>query len=631
MCGIAGFVDFNKTLNNENLVSMIQTLTHRGPDDNGIEIIDSSNANIGFAHARLSIIDLSNGGHQPMSFGSLKIVFNGEIYNYLEIKAELIKLGHTFQSTSDTEVILHSFAEWGIECVHQFIGMFAFALFDEEQKVVYLVRDRAGVKPLYFYWNNDTLLFASELKALYSTSVFEKNIDSQSLVSYFDYGYVPAPNTIFKNCHKIKAGSILVFNIEEKQMTKQTYWAAHNFYELPKLKLSYKDSKDILKDILISACKYRMVSDVPIGMFLSGGYDSTAVCSILQNEFQDPLKTFTIGFEEGNNEAPYAKDIANYLGTCHTEYICTTKEAQEIIPDLPYFYDEPFADSSAIPTTLISRIAKESVTVALSADGGDEVFCGYNIYPSLESFLHRMALIPPSFKKSASAILPLIAKFPFLNDKRRNHLLAIGSSINSNRKNESSALFQLLQSLPLAYKNKILSKQVNPHFTGYHLRYPEIENNIEHAMALDYSTYLQDDILTKVDRATMSVSLEGREPLLDHRILEFTAQLPIEYKFDGISTKRILKDIVHDYIPKSYLNRPKSGFSLPIYSWLKKDLSYLIEEYLSEKALSESGLLDVSFNYSQVCLFKQGNLYYSVYIWRLLMFQMWYSKWMKRN
>jgi len=629
MCGIAGFIDFRKNLDESDLRGMVQTLHHRGPDDNGLEMISTPNVNLGFAHARLSIIDLTSGGSQPMSFGTLKIVFNGEIYNYEEIKEELVELGHQFLSSSDTEVILHAFAQWGVECIDKFIGMFAFVLYDEKSKEVHFVRDRAGVKPLYYYWNKDVLLFASELKALYTIPAFEKEIDSKSLLSYFDFGYVPAPYTIFKNCHKLQAGARMVLNLENKTQQHESYWTASSFYELPKLDLSYTEAKSELKELLISACKYRMVADVPVGVFLSGGYDSTAVTAILQKENPEPLKTFTIGFEEGNNEAPFAKDIANYLGTSHTEYICTTKEGQDIIPDLPYYYDEPFADSSAIPTTLVSKIAREQVTVALSADGGDEVFCGYNVYPGLQKNLKRMAKIPASLKSSAAVFAQLAAKLPMLDDKQRSHLLAVSSSVNADQWKESANLFQRIQSLPLIYKDKILDKKTLAHESGYHMRHPGIINHMEHAMALDYRMYLQDDILTKVDRASMSVSLEGREPLLDHRILEFAAQLPLEYKYDGIETKRILKDIVHDYIPKHMMDRPKAGFSLPIYRWLESDLSYLLDEYLNENALAESGLFDVNFNLNQVKMFKEGKLYFSVYIWRLLMFQLWYAKWMR--
>jgi asparagine synthase (glutamine-hydrolysing) len=629
MCGISGYIDFKNKLNENSLLNMVKSLKHRGPDDIGHDLTQLDFCTIGLAHARLSIIDLSPGGHQPMLFNHLKIVFNGEIYNFKEIRKDLEELGHCFKSSSDTEVILHAFQEWGKECVNRFIGMFAICIFDKIKNTVIFIRDRAGVKPLYYYWKEDLFLFASELKAFFTIPEFKKEIDTSSLLSYFEYGYVPSPYSIFKNCFKLQAGHWLEVDLGSKQLKEECYWDIEQFYIQPKYNGDYNEAKEDLKEILISAGNYRMVADVPVGVFLSGGYDSAGIAAMIQKGKSEKLRTYTIGFEEGNNEAPYAKLIAEYLGTNHTEYYCSEKESQDIISEMPYFYDEPFADSSAIPTTLVSRIAKKEVSVALSADGGDEIFCGYNVYHGLKTHLGTLSRIPNAFKSISAGIAKITGTLPVLNERQKSHFLAIGNSLNKDVWTESADLFRIIQGLPLIYNNNIIKENLKIHYNSYSQHNKKILSSIEHAMAKDFKMYLQDDILTKVDRATMSVSLEGREPLLDQRIIEFTAKLPLHFKYDGIKTKRIYKDIVHDFIPKSMLDRPKAGFSIPIFSWLRNDLSYLLEEYLNEKALAESGLLNVDFNKKQVELFKVQKLYYPVYVWRLLMFQMWYFYWMK--
>ncbi|NQV74416.1 MAG: asparagine synthase (glutamine-hydrolyzing), partial [Bacteroidetes bacterium] len=399
MCGISGFVDFKKQLDKESLKGMVHSTTHRGPDDSGCEFYSNQAEHIGLGHNRLAIIDLTAAGHQPMHFDDLSIVFNGEIYNFGEIKDELTKAGHSFKSHSDTEVILHAYKEWGNSCVDRFIGMFAFAIYDRGCSSIILFRDRAGVKPLYYYWNNDLFLFGSELKSFSKIGNFIKEIDFDAVNLFMDYGYVPAPFSIFKNCMKLYPGHILILDLSGKNYTISKYWDVADYYRLPKLKISYEEAKTKLESLLISAFNYRMISDVPVGVFLSGGFDSTAVAAILQKGRKEKIKTFTIGFQEGNNEAPYAKDIASYLGTDHTEYYCSIREAQDILPLLPYYYDEPFADSSAIPTILVSRIAKKEVTVSLSADGGDEIFAGYIYYRSFVKTADLLLKIPSILRK----------------------------------------------------------------------------------------------------------------------------------------------------------------------------------------------------------------------------------------
>lgn len=627
MCGVAGFIDFNEKSSKLDLYGMIQAIQYRGPNDFGIELLRNDNALIGLSHARLSIIDLSAGGHQPMIYRNLTIVFNGEIYNYKEIRFDLEQLGHEFNSQSDTEVILHAVAQWGNEAVHKFIGMFVICIYDSDRNQFTITRDRAGVKPLYYYFKDGLFLFGSELKSLLANDGFAKDIESKVLPLYLQYGYIPAPYSIYKNCFKLLPGHRLEVNLKTRQIVTEQYWNPIDFYKKEKFNLKYNDAKNQVHELLKSACNYRMVADVPVGVFLSGGYDSTAVTAILQAQQAKKLKTFTIGFEEGNNEAPFAKETANYLGTEHTEYYCTKKEAQEIIPNLPYFYDEPFGDSSSIPTILLSKLAKKEVTVALSADGGDELFFGYSSYFKTADFVKRLNKVPSFLKPFLNSTVPLFHHIPFKNEANKHQLGSFLKALNTNENTQIRDLFQYMNEKSPSYISLFLKTKSNL-ISPFKIDINGFVNSLEIPMAVDYQSYLPNDILTKVDRASMSVSLEGREPLLDHRLLEYVAQLPFEFKSNNSIGKVILKDIVHEYLPRNMMNRPKSGFSLPINSWLRKDLQDLISEFLNRKELGRSGLFDVEFVLGEVEKFKQNKLHYTPIIWYMLMFQMWYKKWM---
>ena len=423
MCGITGFCDFNKSIKKEFLENATSVLKHRGPDDSNSEVYETGNATIGFGHRRLSILDLSACGRQPMHSDdeNISIILNGEIYNFKEIKKELQNEGHLFHSASDTEVIIKSYQQWGIDAVHKFIGMFAFVLFDKNKNVLYCFRDRAGVKPFYYYKNNDCVLFASELKAFHEYPLFKKEINEEAVSLFFKYAYIRAPHTIFKNAFKLQAGHYLEIDISKKEVKEIKYYDVINFYNKPKLKISEEEAIEETERLMKSAFQYRLVSDVTVGVFLSGGYDSSAVAAILQKNNQQKIKTFTIGFHENNfNEAPYAKKIANYLGTDHHEFYCTEKEAQNIIPQLADIFDEPFGDSSAIPTTLVSRFAAKQVSVALSADGGDEIFAGYNRYRQL-SLIYELKNKLPDFLLNFSS--SFLSQIPFAKLAIRNKRL----------------------------------------------------------------------------------------------------------------------------------------------------------------------------------------------------------------
>jgi asparagine synthase (glutamine-hydrolysing) len=633
MCGISGFVDFKKRSSEEMLKSMSSCLQHRGPDGQGILFTSTNNVAIGLGHRRLSIIDLSSAANQPMHYDGLHLIFNGEIYNYEEIRNSLFAKGHQFNTHSDTEVILHSWREWGAEAIHQWHGMFAIALWDEKLNELICIRDRAGVKPLHYYWNEELFIFGSELKALTSHPCFKKEINPNAVASFLQYACVSYPHSIYKNTHKLPPGHLLRFNLSTKQFSVSQYWNVYDYYNKPKLSIGLNDTIDETEKILGKAFQYRMVADVPVGVFLSGGYDSSCVTALLQKNSGEKIKTFTIGTTDDKlNEAPYAKEIAKHLGTDHTEYYCTSQEALEIIPQLPLYYDEPFADSSAIPTILVSRLARKEVTVALSADAGDEIFAGYNRYDYISRYGRKLSSIPKPVRRVAVAAMESISseRIPYLRNKRNFH------SRYDKLKNLLSdpSPSELLKNLNQVFTTTDLQALLNEPITELITAHSSQElktgysDPLAYMMAIDYQTYMVDDILQKVDRATMSVSLEGREPFLDQDIIEWAAQLPSDYKYHNGQKKYLLKQIVHKYIPRQMMERPKMGFGIPIETWLAKELKDLVQEYLSEKSLEQHGLFNTKEVQKILTDFFNGRKEKHLKIWYLLMFQMWYQKWM---
>jgi asparagine synthase (glutamine-hydrolysing) len=637
MCGIAGFVDFNNGSSRDTLVSCTSVLAHRGPDGAGYEFLQNDNCQVGLGHRRLSIIDLSSAASQPMWYKHLCIIFNGEMYNYEDVRKELQGLGHSFVTHSDTEVILHAWEQWGASMIHRFIGMFALVIYDAEKKDMYCFRDRAGVKPFYYYWRDGLFLFASELKSFHKHPAFKKEINKQALQQYFQYGYVLAPLSIFENSHKLPSGNYLRLSTRGKTISIHTYWNVFDAYNKPKLDISEREAKTEVEKLLISSCKYRMVSDVPVGIFLSGGYDSTAVTALLQKHHGEKLKTYTIGFfEEDHNEAIYAKRVATYLQTDHTEHYCTTKEAQEIIPGIPFYCDEPFGDSSIIPTTLVSRLARKEVVVALSADAGDETFAGYTKYPVSIDLLKKISKVPGYLKKPVGKLINFVPDevLAQISGKR-------GSTLKKKRlsgilqRNDISATLIMDHLLSQIYSDHQLQDLMVHDIDRPHSFF-DTENLLDDSMpeldkmlAIDYKTYMTDDILVKVDRAGMSVSLEGREPLLDHRLIEFVARLPAHMKMNGTNTKYLLKQIVHDHVPKELMERPKMGFGVPVFKWLRTDLKYYADEFLNDKAFERHGLFRKAGVHHIIREFFRGDKNYDSLFWYLLVFQMWYKEWME--
>ncbi|MEO6838836.1 MAG: asparagine synthase (glutamine-hydrolyzing) [Ginsengibacter sp.] len=633
MCGIAGFIDFNNSSSLEILKDSTNVLSHRGPDGYGYEFFQENNFQLGLGHRRLSIIDLSSAAGQPMWYKNYCIIFNGEIYNYAEIKTELENIGHQFISHSDTEVILHAWEQWKEKMVQKFIGMFAFVIYDKEKNQLFCFRDRAGVKPFYYYWHNGLFLFASELKSFHKHPAFKKEINKQALHQFLQYGYIMAPLSIFIDSYKLPPGHFLYFNISLSNFEIVKYWHVYDAYNKPKLDISESEAKRRTEELLISACSYRMVADVPVGIFLSGGYDSTAITALLQLNQKEKLKTFTIGFyEEDHNEANYAKKVAEYLKTDHAEYYCTTKEAQEILPDIPFFCDEPFGDSSIIPTTLVSKLARKDVTVALSADAGDEIFGGYKKYPLALDFFKKIDKLP--FKRSAGKLLKYIPD-SLLNQFTKSQAVSVKKKRISDLLQNSNISTPVImdQLLSLAYSNDQLQFLFAENIIKPETLFDKPEEikslaDLDKMLAVDYKTYLPDDILVKVDRAGMSVSLEGREPLLDHRLIEFVAQLPEEFKIKNGDKKYLLKQIVNDYVPAKLMDRPKMGFGVPVFDWLRNELKYYIDEYMSEEAFKKHGLFKMEEIQAITHHFLNGDKNYNSLFWYLLVFQMWYKKWM---
>jgi asparagine synthase (glutamine-hydrolysing) len=469
-----------------------------------------------------------------MRLGQSVIIYNGEIYNHSEIRKQLENKGHQFIGHSDTEVILHAYAEWGYDALQQFIGMFSFVVYDGTKQKVFACRDRAGTKPFFYYWKNGLFIFGSELKALMKHPAFIKEINLDAAAAYMQYGYVPAQHCIFNDTHKLQAGHYLEFDLTIQEITTKQYWNVYDAYNKPALKISLPDAITETEKLLSNAFQYRMVSDVPVGVFLSGGYDSTCVTALLQKENTEKIKTFTIGVPHAKmNEAPVAKEIAERLGTDHTEYYCTEKEALEIIPQLPFFYDEPFADSSAIPTILVSKIAREKVTVALSAD---EIFAGYNRYDFAMKYGKKLQQTPAVLRKSLAALMNAIpaGSIPFFNKQYlfNSRYEKVKTFLKDpSEKNIMLGITQQMTANDIAVLFKVPVKKLCSPFDSKELNADNF-STLAFMMAVDYQTYLPDDILQKVDRATMSASLEGREPFLDQRVIEWAAQLPMEYKYN---------------------------------------------------------------------------------------------------
>lgn len=610
---------------------MTDSIIHRGPDSDGAEIINHDKAVIGMGHRRLSILDLSPLGSQPMHFEDLTIVFNGEVYNFHEIKEELEALGHKFRSHSDTEVILVAYKQWGMASLEKFIGMFAYALYDAGKQKLIIVRDRVGVKPLYVYQDENLLIFGSELKPFHQNPLFKKELDLDSMAQYLKLSYIPTPYCIFKNTQKVKPGHYLELDLNNKKLTEHKYWDVVDAYNQPKLNMGYEDAVEETNKILTSAFNYRMVADVPVGVFLSGGYDSTAVAAIIQNERSEKIKTFTIGFKEAEyNEAEDAKLIAEHLGTDHTDLLCTPLEAEDIFDNLADIYDEPFADNSVVPTVLVSRLARESVTVALSGDGGDEIFGGYNKFKQSIDFTSKY----PHFVQSALAgAMSLFnpEKIPVLSNKynfpsRYEKMINIWGTHSP-----YVAMRNISNYVTDKEAERLIKKPFKDVATYFDIAEELNDTNevLNKLLAIDYKTFLMDNNLVKIDRAAMSVGLEGREPFLDQRIIEFAARLPADYKIRNGRTKALLKDVVHKYVDPKLMDRPKKPFIAPLKLWFKEEMRNLLLDHVNYETLERQGVFNPDEVVKMRDKYLSGESVSHQKIWNILLFQIWYRKYME--
>ena len=644
MCGLAGFVDRRAGRTTEaawlagQARRMADTLVHRGPDDSGVWV--DASMGVGLGHRRLSIIDLSPLGAQPMlsANGRYVVAYNGEVYNFAELRAELERRGHSFRGHSDTEVITEGFAEWGVaETARRLLGMFAIAVWDKKDLSLSLIRDRVGVKPLYWTQTDRLFLFGSELKALHEFDGWQPEIDRQSIGDLLAYSCIPAPHSIYLGVHKLEPGRILTLDVNG-DISQSIYWdlaevVRRGSHVSP---ISEQQAISQLHDLLKDAVKRRMVADVPLGAFLSGGIDSSLVVALMQSQSSRPVKTFTIGFSEaGFDEAAHARKVARHLGTEHTEHYLPASDALALVPQLADMYDEPFADSSQLPTHLVSAITRRHVSVALSGDGGDEVFAGYNRYVWFDRIWRVAGPIPLPLRRvlaaglqgieasawdKAASLLPSRVRPLQMGDKV--HKLAAALAGQDQMQIYQRLLLQGSQPHRLLRNHAMRPRQI-PDFPATQRSFvPVMQFN-------DMLAYLPDDILTKVDRASMAVGLEAREPLLDHRLIEFAWSLPLTMKLRGGQGKWILRQILDLYVPRKMMARPKAGFGIPLQQWLCGPLRQWAEALLEPRQLAADGY----FNSEAVAQAWSGLLqgHESPYLmWNVLMFQAWKQRWHPR-
>lgn len=638
MCGIVGYV--GKTLYpHECLDKMVQAINHRGPDHHDTWADESHGIGLGFA--RLSILDLSEAGHQPMHSASknLVMIFNGEIYNHKSLRSELNSIQQkNWVGHSDTETLLAAIEQWGLEkALKKANGMFAIALWDRQAKMLSIACDRMGEKPLYYGKVNGQFVFASELKAIKKFPNFRNPIDQNALTLFLRFNSIPSPYSIYQDIFKLEPGQIIQLNIDTMKQTKYNFWSTEQLFEETKLKQfsgSSLDAINQLDDVLSNAVLSQMESDVPLGAFLSGGIDSSTIVALMQAQSAAKINTFSIGFNaEGYDEAQHASNIAKHLGTNHHEMYVTEYDALEVIPSLPLIYDEPFADSSQIPTYLVSKFAKQKVTVALSGDAGDELFGGYNRYVFAEKIFSKGLKTPLLLRRLISALIIKVSQEnwdsllrgilgkSFANIGYKLHKTANVLSANSIRDLHFKLISQIQDPLDwLNFPDEIkttLNDDIE-RFSGINL--------IQQMMAYDLITYLPTDILTKVDRAAMAVSLETRLPYLDKRVMQFAASLPMELKIRNGITKWILREVLYKYVPKDLVNRPKMGFAVPLASWLRGPLREWAESLLHEKRLYDEGFFNVEFVRNKWIEHLNCKQNHDHQLWNVLMFQAWLER-----
>jgi asparagine synthase (glutamine-hydrolysing) len=643
MCGIVGFWHPRSSLGSDALSGlarkMASTIDHRGPDGDGVWVDPA--AGIALGHRRLAIIDLSAAAAQPMESGNGRFVitFNGEIYNYAELRAELAATGHSFRTHSDTEMMLEAFEAWGIErALNRFIGMFAIALWDRRKRQLTLIRDRMGVKPLYWGRHGDVLFFGSQPKSFRPHPGWNPEIDTDAIAACLAFNYIPAPLSIWRGIKKLRPGHFVTLDADGGA-NETRYWDLRGAARAGADRRLVADPNAVeaqLHDLLSDAVKWRLVSDVPVGAFLSGGIDSSTVVALMQTHVSRPVKTFTIGFRDASyDEAGHARAVARHLGTDHTDLYVEPAEAQSVIPTLAEFYDEPFADASEIPTLLVSKLARQAVTVSLSGDGGDEAFAGYTRYQLAGRLYCLLSLLPRSlrsgFGKSILGITPgvwdrLFGFFPAAHRPR----------LPGDRLHKFARVLDFTDANDL--NHLLIRHWVQPPTAAPQSAAPvqaELDDEFDQAVSApldrwqlsDMLTYLPDDILVKLDRASMAASLEGREPLLDHRVIEFAWRLPHTLRIAQGKGKWLLRRVLERYVPRALFERPKMGFAVPIDAWLRGPLREWAEDLLSERSLKTAGLLDATPVRQRLAEHQSGRRNWQYPLWGALMIQAWHRRW----
>ena len=643
MCGIAGFWQTKRTSESPSAIlrQMGAALAQRGPDDSGC-FFDSATG-VGLSFRRLSILDLSPAGHQPMdsASGRTTIIFNGEVYNYEEIRKELGP-GCKWRGHSDTEVMLEAIERWGLQAaVGRFVGMFAFALWDRAERTLSLVRDRLGIKPVYYGMAGGDFIFASELKAILEYPRFDPKIDRHALTLYMRHAYVPSPHSIYEGISKLPPGYILTLTSPQAEPLLSKFWSGAEIAKAgfeSRIQASDTEVVTELEHKLSEAIRLRMIADVPLGAFLSGGIDSSTVVALMQAQSRRPVKTFTIGFyEDGYNEAAHAKSIASHLGTDHTELYVTPKEAMSVIPSLSSIYDEPFADPSQIPTFLVSKLARQSVTVSLSGDGGDELFGGYNRYFRTSAIWNSLKWAPRLTRRLAAKLMYSVPPagidrmYGWLKPviPARKRFAAVGDKVHKLAGfmdcQNSEAMY--LRALSFWTPSEVIPGSQEPETVKQSVQDSAWLPGIEERMMLsDLLNYLPDDILTKVDRASMAVSLEARVPVLDHRVVQFAWRLPLHFKIRNGVSKWALRQVLYKYVPSHMIERPKMGFGVPIDAWLRGPLRQWAEELLSSQSLAQHNLFCDEAIRKKWVEHLSGGRNWQYQLWGVLVFQDWFQK-----
>ena len=632
MCGIIGFL----TLRTQNipgyeiLRGMRESLFHRGPDDLGeyIRGLDERGPFVFFGHRRLSIIDLS-GGHQPLSNEdeTVWVVFNGEIYNFKELKIRLENFGHRFRTNSDTEVIVHAYEEYKEDCFQHFNGMFAIGIWDEKEKRLVLARDRLGKKPLYYSFINGTFLFASELKAIMLYPAFPRKVDPSSLMKYLFFEFIPCPRTIFKDAQKLPAASYLIW--DKKGIEVKQYWSPFD-PQKSEINLSETEAESRMMELLKESVKRRLISDVPLGVFLSGGIDSSAITALAQKEVPGKIKTFSIGFEDASfDESRYASLASKYIGTEHHEQTMTPTDLLNIVPGLPDILDEPMADASILPTYLLSKFTRGYVTVALGGDGGDELFAGYPTYIG-----HKLAGYYGRFLGVFHPMVVRLANLIPVSDDNISFDFKVKKFLSGIDYSDGVRNSVWLGSFSFSENEKVLSPEFNAEFNqnrlveeilSYEKEYP-YDDQITKLQYLDLKLYLQESILVKVDRASMACSLEVRAPFLDHELVEFVMSLPSKFKLKGFTSKNILKKAMKNWLPDEVIKRPKKGFGVPIAKWVKGPLRELFADLLSPDRIRQEGFLNPEYVATLLHDHLENKKDNRKELWTLLVWELWVNR-----